>query len=177
MQSVVCKVLEAAQIVLEIGVASENGGSERNRGVYEMPDLSLEEILTRAIDGYQPGGSHGADIGNTTPGFIPATRHDDQGPGGYEPGREHDADIGNSTPGFTPMHNNATTMERNKHRSGSADKNRQKNIDKGIPESRLGPSGEPKIHKTMNPNKKRAEDRATDRGPAPILVKRYQISN
>lgn len=84
---------------------------ERNRGVYEGSDLSLEERLTRSVDGYQPGGSHGANMGNTTPGFIPVPRHNDQGPGGYEPGIEHNADIGNSTPGFMPMYNDRVLME------------------------------------------------------------------
>ncbi len=41
--------------------------------------------------------------------------------------------------------------------------NRASNVDKGIPESALGPSGKPKIHVKNHPTRKRAQDAAQDR--------------
>ena len=53
-----------------------------------------------------------------------------------------------------------------------AQANRKRNIEKGIPPSALGPSGKPKIHKPLNPSRKRAIDKArrkTAKNRAPVV--------
>ena len=48
--------------------------------------------------------------------------------------------------------------------NNAADRERQKNIAKGVPASALGPSGKPKIHTTDLPNRKAAQDAAKSAG-------------
>jgi hypothetical protein len=102
---------------------------------YKKPDLSLEEKLTRSTNGYQVEDPYGGRLRNPTPGFM-------------------------------PMFNGKKDliMEKNKHKSGSADKNRKDNTEKGMPESILGPSGKPKIHVTDHSTKKRANDVSIQHG-------------
>ena len=54
-------------------------------------------------------------------------------------------------------------QEESNGRTATAEEQRAANIEKGIPESRLGPSGEPKIHIRRHPSAKRAKDAARQR--------------
>ena len=82
-----------------------------DEGIYEKPDLSREKKLTNNTEGYQPGILHGANQGDSTPGFMPVFQ-DGFKSDGYQPGNLHEANLGNSIPGFMPMYNDKTLMER-----------------------------------------------------------------
>jgi RHS repeat-associated protein len=57
----------------------------------------------------------------------------------------------------------------NENRAPTAAETRAKNVDKGIPESQLGPSGEPKIHNIDLPSKKAAKEAAQQAGSGPPM--------